>query len=70
MWTFLKRRLLWFLIGFVVVFLGYLFVRYNPDSIILGMFIASAGGAFVSILVYYLERKFPDEPVPTENARR
>ncbi len=70
MWTFLKRRLLWFLIGFVAVFLGYLFVRYNVDAIILGMFIGSAGGATVSLVVFFLERRFPDDPAPVENARR
>lgn len=70
MWTFLKRRLLWFLIGFVVVFLVYLFVRYNVDAILLGMFIAAGGGAVVSIGVYWLERRFPEETVVVEPQRR
>jgi cell division protein FtsW (lipid II flippase) len=61
MWSFLRRRLLWFLIGFVIAFLVYLFIRYNVDQIVLGMVIAAGGGLGLTVVIFYLERRFPDK---------
>lgn len=70
MWTFLRRRLLWFLIGFVAVFVVYLFVRFNVDAVILGIVVSAFGGVATSLLIFFLERRFPEETAPVTGDRR
>jgi cell division protein FtsW (lipid II flippase) len=60
MWSFLRRQALYFLVGFVVSFIIYLFVRFDFDKIILGVVIGAGVGLAVSIGVFMLERRFPD----------
>jgi len=60
MWTALRRFWQYFLIGFIVTFLIYLFVRYDADEIILGVFIAVAGGVVLAAVIFLLERRFPE----------
>ena len=59
----LRRYLNAALIGFIVTFVIYLFVRFDPDKIVLGIVIALIGAA-VSLAGYiYLDRKLGgDEP--------
>jgi ABC-type nitrate/sulfonate/bicarbonate transport system permease component len=61
---FLRRQLTYFLIGFVVTFIIYLFVRFNADQVILGMVIGAVGGFAVMAALFWLERKFPDAELP------
>ncbi len=61
MWHFLRRRLLWFLIGFVIAFLVFLFVKYPNDEVLMGMTIAAVSGLGFSILIFLLEKRFPDQ---------
>ena len=60
MWSFLRREFLYFLVGFVATFIVYLFIRFDPDEVLLGVAIASVGGIILAIALFYLERKFPD----------
>ncbi len=61
MWTRLRRLLNYFLIGFVITFVIYLFVRYNADQIILGIVIGAVGGTALTIAIMFLERRFPEQ---------
>lgn len=60
MWTALRRFWQYFLIGFIVTFLIYLFVRYDADQIILGVVIAAGGGLLLAGVLFLLERRFPE----------
>ena len=60
MWSFLRRQLNYFLIGFVVGFVIYLFLRYDADDILLGIVIGAVTGLALSIALFALERRFPD----------
>jgi cell division protein FtsW (lipid II flippase) len=62
MWHFLKRQALYFLIGFVITFLVYLFIRFDADKVLLGMVIAAVGGVALAIVLFLLERRFPEQP--------
>lgn len=61
---FLRRQLTYFLIGFVVAFIIYLFVRYDADDIVLGVVISAFAGITTCAALIYLDRKFPDQPDP------
>jgi len=61
MWTFLRRQFTYFLIGFIVTFVIYLFVRFDADQVVLGVVIGAVGGAVLAIALFLLERRFPDE---------
>ncbi len=61
MWNFLRRQLTYFLIGFVITFVIYLFVRFSADAILLGIVIGLGGGAAVMVGLFWLERQFPAE---------
>ncbi|MFQ5381417.1 MAG: hypothetical protein ACE5EF_07330 [Dehalococcoidia bacterium] len=61
MWNFLRRQLTYFLIGFVITFVVYLFVRFSADAILLGIVIGLVGGAAVMVGLFWLERQFPAE---------
>lgn len=60
MWTFFRRQLNYFLIGFIIAFTVYLFVRFDADAIVLGILIGALGGAALSAGLFYAERRFPD----------
>ncbi|HJP40402.1 MAG TPA: hypothetical protein QGF35_01665 [Dehalococcoidia bacterium] len=61
MWHFLRRQLAYFLIGFVVTFVIYLFVRFDADKILLGIAVGAIGGAAVMAIFFWLERQFPED---------
>lgn len=54
----LRRYLNAVLIGFIVTFVVYLFVRFDPDKIVLGIVIALIGGAAALAAYIFLDRKF------------
>ena len=67
MWSFLRRQLNYFLIGFVVTFVIYLFIRFDPDKVFLGVVLGAIGGTVLSGGLFMLERRFPDQaPPPAE----
>jgi len=59
---FVRRQLTYFLIGFVITFVGYLFVRFDADKVILGVVIGAGGGIALGMALGWLEHKFPDAP--------
>lgn len=60
MWNFLRRQSLYFLVGFIVAFVVYLFIKIGANDVLWGIAVGAAGGIVVSIAFFYLERKFPD----------
>jgi hypothetical protein len=68
MWSFLRREFLYFLIGFVATFIVYLFIRFDADAVILGVVIGAVGGVVLAVVLFFLERKFPDR-VPDADTR-
>jgi hypothetical protein len=64
MWQFLRRQTLYFLIGFVITFIVYLFIRFSADAVILGVAVAACGGIGASVVLFMLERRFPDNDRP------
>lgn len=53
----LRRYLNVSLVGFIVTFVIYLFVRFDPDKIILGIVIALVGAAVALTAYVFLDRK-------------
>ncbi|HMS60491.1 MAG TPA: hypothetical protein PKA49_16770 [Tepidiformaceae bacterium] len=66
MWSFLRRQLNYFLIGFVLTFVVYLFIRFDSDKVILGVVLGIGGGLVLSGALFMLERRFPDAVPPEE----
>lgn len=66
MWNFLRRQLLYFLVGFVITFVVYLFVRFDADRVLLGVAIGAIGGIVLAFILFLLERRFPDQPSSPE----
>jgi cell division protein FtsW (lipid II flippase) len=64
MWSFFRRQLNYFLIGFIIAFVIYLFIRYDADDILLGVVIGAVAGVALSIGLYLLERRFPEARTP------
>lgn len=60
MWHFLRRQLNYFLIGFVIAFVVYLFFRFDANDVILGVLIGIVAGVALSIGLFFLERRFPE----------
>ena len=58
----LRRYLNAALIGFIITFVIYLFVRFDPDKIVLGIVISLIGAAVALVAYIYLNRKFGGEP--------
>ena len=67
MWQFLRRQLNYFLIGFVVSFVVYLFIRYDADDVLLGVVIGIGCGLALSIGLFMLERRFPNAAPPGDS---
>ncbi|MCA9821765.1 MAG: hypothetical protein R3C29_10440 [Dehalococcoidia bacterium] len=66
MWSFLRRQFLYFLVGFVITFVIYLFVRFDADRVILGVGIGAIGGMAVAVVLFMLERRFPEQAPPSD----
>ena len=65
MQRFFRRQLTIFLVGFVISFVIFLFIRFNADAVFLGMAIGAGVGVATCFLVAFLNRKFfNDEPAP------
>lgn len=60
MWQFLRRQLNYFLIGFIISFVIYLFARYDADQIFLGVVIGVVCGFALTLIIFFLERRFPE----------
>ena len=66
MYQFFRKQLTIFLVGFVVAFIIYLFVRFDVDKVVLGVVIAAVVGVVGNIGLYFLEKQFPEQ-VPGTN---
>lgn len=64
MWAFVRRQALYFLVGFVIAFVIYLFIQFNNDDVLLGLAISAVAGIVVSALLWWLERRFEEKPAP------
>jgi uncharacterized membrane protein len=59
----LRRYLNAALIGFIITFVIYLFIRFDADKIFTGIVIAIMGAIAALVLYIYLDKKLaPDEP--------
>ena len=67
---FVRKQLTYFLAGFVIAFVLYLFVRFDFDKIILGLVIGAVAGVALCFGVAALERRFPDEPDAPADAKK
>lgn len=65
MWQFLRREFLYFLVGFVITFVIYLFVAWEADKVVLGVAIGAIGGLLLAIALFMMERRFPEQPPQT-----
>ena len=54
----LRRYLNVALIGFIITFVAYLFIRFDPDKVVLGVVIALVGAAVALTLYVWADRKF------------
>ncbi len=61
MYAFLRKQLTVFLVGFVVAFVVYLFVRFDADKVLLGVVISAVVGIAFNFGIVMLERQFPDK---------
>lgn len=59
-WTFLRKQLLTVLIGFVIAFVIYLFIRFDTVKVLQGLAIGLAAGIALAIVLFFLERRFPE----------
>lgn len=50
-----------FLIGFIITFLIYLFIKFGADDVLLGVLIGLGGGLAACIIVAFLEKRFPEQ---------
>ena len=60
MWSTLRRLWHFFLAGFVATFVVYLFIRFDANKVLLGIIIGAAGGLVISVIIFALERRFPE----------
>jgi cell division protein FtsW (lipid II flippase) len=60
MWRFLRREFLFFLVGFIITFLIYLFVKFDANDVVNGILLGLVGGIILAIALTFLERQFPD----------
>ena len=60
MWTTMQQFWRFFSIGFIIAFVAYLFVRWDADKVITGVAIAAAVGVALAIVIFFLQRRFPE----------
>lgn len=71
MWSYLRRMTQFFLAGFVITFLVYLFIRIGTSEVVYGALISVAGGIILCLAITLLERRFPEQAGEvTGNGRR
>lgn len=58
----LRRYLNVGLLGFIVTFVVYLFIRFDPDKIVLGVVIGLIGAAVALVAYVYLDKRFGGDP--------
>lgn len=67
MWAFVRRLALYFLVGFLIAFMVYLFIRFETDAVLLGVAISAGAGIALAAILWWLERRYDDQhpPAPT-----
>ena len=61
MWRRIRQALLYFLMGFTIAFLIYLFIRFDAAQIMFGVAIGTVVGVITAGGLLLLEHRFPDE---------
>lgn len=61
MWTFLHRAWRFFSIGFIVGLVISLFALVDTDDLLLALGVGAISGAVLTVVILWLERRFPDE---------
>lgn len=56
-----------FSLGFIVAFVAYLFIRWDPDKVFVGVGIAATVGVLVVVGVEYGRAKLRPDDVPQQN---
>lgn len=64
MWALVRRLALYFLVGFVVAFTVYLFIRFDSDAVLLGMGIAAVAGFALAALLWWLDNRYEQTHPP------
>lgn len=59
MLAFLRREALYLVGGFIVVFIIYLYITFDPSKVTQGLLIGLAGGVATAILIFLLDKVFP-----------
>ena len=49
------------MIGFIITFVVYLYIKLDTDDLVLGLIIAAAGGVALAVGLFLLGRRFPDD---------
>ena len=62
MWHRIRQASLYFLIGFTIAFVIYLFVRFDANEVLIGMAIGAGAGVIVAAVLIWLEHRYPDPP--------
>jgi hypothetical protein len=69
MGSFFRRAREYFMIGFIITFIVYLYIKLDGDDLLLGIIIAAAGGIALAVALFILGSRFPDE-APNEVGQR
>ncbi len=62
MWRTIRQATLYFLVGFTVAFLIYLFIRFDPGRVLVGIAIGAGAGVVLAAVMLWLEHRYPDRP--------
>jgi multisubunit Na+/H+ antiporter MnhE subunit len=62
MWRKVRAAALYFLVGFTIAFLVYLFVRFDPGEVLIGIAIGAGAGIVLAAILLWLEHRYPDRP--------
>lgn len=62
MWAFFRRQTYFFLLGFVVALMACVAYAVGLNDLVRYIIISAAVGIVFSLLIFFLERRFPDRP--------
>jgi hypothetical protein len=61
MWRRIRQTLLYFLVGFTISFVIYLFIRFDAGQVMFGIAIGAVVGVITAVTLLLLERRFPED---------
>jgi hypothetical protein len=56
-----------FSLGFIVAFVAYLFIRWDPDKVFVGVGIGATAGVVLAVAMEYARAKLRADDVPQSN---